>query len=108
MFGRWGYFVGEELFACFPLREREHDLWIRLPREEQARALANAHVRPHRRLARTGWIEISVETDIDLTTALTWLRRAYRAMNVKGGEALPKRPRPRSRPGAARTPLHER
>ena len=23
-------FVGDRLFACFPLREREHDLWIRL------------------------------------------------------------------------------
>src|SRR5206468_932676 len=26
MFGRWGYFVGETLFACFPVREKEHDL----------------------------------------------------------------------------------
>ena len=26
MFGRWGYFVGETLFGCFPLREKERDL----------------------------------------------------------------------------------
>ena len=30
MFGRWGYFRGERLFACFPLRDRDRDLWIRL------------------------------------------------------------------------------
>src|SRR5207247_2276467 len=48
MFGRWGYFVGETLFACFPIREKEHDLWIRLRPDEQRRALA-AGARPHRR-----------------------------------------------------------
>ena len=25
MFGRWGYFVGETLFACFPVRDKERD-----------------------------------------------------------------------------------
>ena len=30
MFGRWGYFVGPRLFACFPLRAKDTDLWIRL------------------------------------------------------------------------------
>jgi hypothetical protein len=77
MFGRWGYFVGDDLFACFPLRDKEHDLWIRLPRKDQARALRNPRVRPHRRFAHKGWIEFSVETGDDLTTALVWLRRAY-------------------------------
>jgi len=30
MFGRWGYFVGTRLFACFPLRAKDADLWVRL------------------------------------------------------------------------------
>ena len=38
MFGRFGYFVGEQLFACYPIRPRAHDLWVRLPRHDQARA----------------------------------------------------------------------
>ena len=38
MFGRWGYFAGEQLFACFPLREKDTDLWIRLSPTDQARA----------------------------------------------------------------------
>src|SRR5256884_7127353 len=37
MFGRWGYFVGETLFACFPLREKERDLWLRLSPADQTR-----------------------------------------------------------------------
>ena len=82
MFGRWGYFVGAELFACFPLREKERDLWIRLSRDDQARALTDARVRPHRRFARTGWIELSVETGDDMTAALRWLRRAYVAVGA--------------------------
>ena len=79
MFGRWGYFVGETLFACFPLREKERDLWIRLTGEDQARALADARVRPHRRFARKGWVELDVEEVEDMDRALRWLRRAHAA-----------------------------
>jgi hypothetical protein len=77
MFGRWGYFVGEQLFACFPLREKEHDLWIRLSHMDQARALRDQGMRPHRRFAARGWIEMNVETPDDVSHALRWLRRAY-------------------------------
>jgi hypothetical protein len=79
MFGRWGYFTGERLFACFPLREREHDLWIRLTREDQARALRDPDVRPHRRFASRGWIELDVTGTADLARAVRWLRRAHTA-----------------------------
>ena len=100
MFGRWGYFVGDDLFACFPLRDKEHDLWIRLPREDQARALRNPRVRPHRRLARKGWIEFSVETGDDLTTALAWLRRAYQ--NHGGPRRAPQAPQRSEAPRRSR------
>ncbi|HUF93172.1 MAG TPA: luciferase family protein [Candidatus Limnocylindria bacterium] len=78
MFGRWGYFTGDRLFACFPLRVKEHDLWIRLSPADQRQALKDESVRPHRRFARRGWIELSIETDGDVVRALRWLRRAYR------------------------------
>ena len=61
MFGRFGYFVGEQLFACYPIRTRDTDLWVRLSRSDQARALATPGVRPHRRFAGRGWIECDVE-----------------------------------------------
>ena len=54
MFGRWGYFVGERLFACFPLRDKDRDLWVRLTPDDQTRALREPGVRPHRRFARQG------------------------------------------------------
>jgi predicted DNA-binding protein (MmcQ/YjbR family) len=79
MFGRWGYFVGERLFACFPLRDKDHDLWVRLTPEDQARALHEPGVRPHRRFARQGWIEILVPGEAEVDDALRWLRRAWRA-----------------------------
>ena len=79
MFGRWGYFVGETLFACFPLREKERDLWIRLTGGDQARALSDPRVRPHRRFSKKGWVELDVEDIEDLGRALRWLRRAYAA-----------------------------
>ena len=56
MFGRWGYFVGDTLFGCFPLREKERDLWIRLSESDQARALSDPRIRPHRRFSKKGWI----------------------------------------------------
>jgi len=76
MFGRWGYFVGPRLFACFPLRVKDTDLWIRLGGEEQRRALA-AGLAAHRRLGGAGWVECRVEASRDVGRALRWLRRAY-------------------------------
>ena len=77
MFGRWGYFVGETLFACFPLREKERDLWLRLSPADQARALRDVRIRPHRRFARRGWVEFDIEGPDDLARALAWLRCAH-------------------------------
>jgi len=77
MFGRWGYFVGETLFACFPLKEKERDLWIRLSTDDKARALRGGRIRPHRRFARRGWVELDVEAPEDVSRALAWLRRAH-------------------------------
>ena len=79
MFGRWGYFAGERLFACFPLARKERDLWIRLAPEDQRRALREPGVRPHRRFARRGWVELDLADDADVPRALRWLRRAHAA-----------------------------
>ncbi len=79
MFGRWGYFVASRLFACFPLRPKESDLWIRLGPEEQRRALETAGIVPHRRLASSGWVELSVTTPREVGRAVRWLRRSYEA-----------------------------
>lgn len=86
LFGRWGYFVGRRLFACFPLRGREHDLWIRLRAADQVRALRDPHVRPHRRLAREGWVEMTVRGLDDVARAARWLRHAWRAARAPAAE----------------------
>ena len=77
MFGRWGYFVADQLFGCYPLREKDHDLWVRLSRPDQERALAGGAARAHRRFAERGWIECDVAEPGDLPRALKWLRRGY-------------------------------
>jgi hypothetical protein len=79
MFGRWGYFVGPRLFACFPLRPKDSDLWMRLGSEEQRRALGTPGIAPHRRMASSGWVEMSVATPRDVGRAIRWLRRSYDA-----------------------------
>lgn len=79
MFGRWGYFTGERLFACFPLAAKDRDLWIRLHPADQSRALREGGVRPHRRFAGRGWIEMDVGSASDVPRALRWLRRAHAA-----------------------------
>ena len=84
MFGRWGYFVGPRLFACFPLRPKDTDLWIRLLPEEQKRALAVPGFVPHRRLAATGWVELAVVSPREVGRALRWLRRSYEAARAAG------------------------
>jgi hypothetical protein len=80
MFGRWGYFAGDRLFACFPVRDKDRDLWIRLAPADQARALREPGVQPHRRFGRRGWIELTIESEADVPRALGWLRRARAAV----------------------------
>ena len=77
MFGRWGYFVGPRLFACFPLRPKDSDLWIRLAPDQQRKALDVPGVVPHRRMARSGWVELAVVSPRDVGKAIRWLRRSY-------------------------------
>ena len=77
MFGRWGYFVGDQLFGCYPIRVKDHDLWVRLSHGDQARALASTGVRPHRRFGARGWIELDLTEPAELTRALEWLHRGY-------------------------------
>jgi hypothetical protein len=89
MFGRWGYYVGERLFATFPLREKERDLWIRLDAGDQGRALAQPGVRPHRRFARRGWIEMDVAEPDDIGRALRWLRRAHAEASLRARQEQP-------------------
>jgi hypothetical protein len=86
MFGRWGYFVGTTLFACYPLRESESDLWVRLTGPDQRRALAEPGVRPHRRFAGRGWVEMDVTGPDDAGRALRWLRRSYLAARAASPE----------------------
>jgi len=86
MFGRWGYFAGDRLFACFPLARKETDLWIRLGSDDQRRALREPGVRPHRRFARRGWIELELVDEADVARALHWLRRAHAADLPVGDE----------------------
>jgi hypothetical protein len=86
-FGRWGYFVGRQLFACFPCASGLRPL-IRLPLDQQARALAEG-VRPHRRFGARSWVELDVRSPRDLTCALRWLRRAHVAVEGGSADALP-------------------
>jgi len=87
MFGRWGYFADDRLFACFPLAHKETDLWIRLTPDDQRRALREPGVRPHRRFARRGWIELQLVDEADMPRALRWLRRAHGAdLPVEDGD----------------------
>ncbi len=83
MFGRWGYFVGQTLFGCFPLKAKEHDLWVRLEPADQARALKTPGIVPHRRFGARGWIECRVESPGDVTRARRWLRRAYESVTSR-------------------------
>jgi hypothetical protein len=77
MFGRWGYFVGQRLFACFPLRTKDTDLWIRLTVEDQRRAVDSGVVTPHPRLGGQGWVICHVQELRDAGRAMAWLKKSY-------------------------------
>src|SRR5438132_12660916 len=74
MFGRWGYFAGERLFACFPLARKETERSIPLSPTGQSRALREPGARPHRRFAPRRWIVLGLVDDADVPPALRLLR----------------------------------
>jgi len=77
MFGRWGYFVGPRLFACFPLRAKDTDLWVRLGREDQRRAIDSGMFAPHPRMGGKGWVVCHVEGLRGAGRTLSWLKKSY-------------------------------
>jgi hypothetical protein len=77
MFGRWGYFVGPRLFACFPLRVKDTDLWLRLSHEDQNRAIGSGVFAPHPRLGGQGWVVRRVEALRDAGATVSWLKKSY-------------------------------
>jgi len=77
MFGRWGYFVGPRLFACFPLRVKDTDLWLRLSKEDQRRAIDSGAFAPHPRLGGQGWVVRRVEELRDAGSTVSWLKKSY-------------------------------
>lgn len=91
MFGRWGYFVGPRLFACFPLRVKDTDLWVRLAREDQRRAVDSGAFRAHPRMGGQGWVVCHVEGLRAAGRTLSWLKKSYenakRALEREEGDA---------------------
>jgi hypothetical protein len=77
MFGRWGYFVGPRLFACFPLRAKDTDLWVRLGREDQRRAIDSGLFALHPRMGGQGWVICHVEGLRGAGRRLSWLKKSY-------------------------------
>ena len=77
MFGRWGYFVGGRLFACFPLRAKDTDLWIRLSKEDQRRAVDSGAFVPHPRLGGQGWVVRRIAELRDAGNTMSWLKKGY-------------------------------
>ena len=77
MFGRWGYFVGSRLFACFPLRAKDTSLWLRLDREDQRRAVDSGVFTPHPRMGGEGWVVRRIDSLREAGRALSWLKKGY-------------------------------
>ena len=77
MFGRWGYFVGPRLFACYPIRIKDTDLWVRLAREDQRRAVDSGAFTPHPRMGSQGWVVCHVEGLRAAGRTLSWLKKSY-------------------------------
>jgi hypothetical protein len=77
MFGRWGYFVGPRLFACFPLRAKDTDLWLWLTREDQRRAIDSGAFTPHPRMGGKGWVVCHIDGLRAAGRTLSWLKKSY-------------------------------
>src|SRR5438309_1381679 len=89
---RYKALEGEDRYQYMAVCGQEEEAtYRRLMASDHRRALADARVRPHRRFAGRGWIELDVEEPEDVGRALRWLRRAHatatRNAHTETGEA---------------------
>src|SRR5262249_54070021 len=85
MFGRWGYFVGSRMFACFPLRAKDTDLWVRLAREDQRRAGDSGAFTLPPPLGGEGWGVCPIEGLRAAGPALFWPQKKDEGAKRGGG-----------------------
>ena len=91
LWGGLGYRYEDQVFFTLTLRPRTVLVEMKLPIEESDRALGLPFVHPHsfKRLARNGWIAVSVTPDVPLRRVEELIERSY-------WSRVELRPRPRA------------
>lgn len=75
MFGYECYSVKGKFFVGFN-RKNKFEVIIRLPKDEQQKAVQNKGIKPFSHGAKVGWIEIDIKHVSD-ADALKWIRKGY-------------------------------
>jgi len=77
VFGRYGYYFHNYLFATVPTRDELLEIWVRLNPEDAEKILkspqASRHIHPVE-----GWMRFRVDEDGQIQEALSWIERAYK------------------------------
>lgn len=75
MFGYECYSVSGKFFVGFSKKD-DQQVIVRLPKEEQQKAIKNKSIKPFSHGAKTGWIEINTKL-ISVVSAFNWIKKGY-------------------------------
>lgn len=81
MFGYECFSVNGKFFVGFS-RKNNHEIIVRLPKEEQQKAIRNKAIKPFSHGAKAGWIEIDSEL-ISASSAFNWIKKGYEYQKSK-------------------------
>jgi len=75
MFGYECFSANNKFFVGFS-RKNNYEVIVRLPKDEQQKAVKNKGIRPFSHGAKVGWIEINMKT-VATDGAFKWIKKAY-------------------------------
>lgn len=75
MFGYECFSANGKFFVGFN-KKNNHEVIVRLPKDEQLKAVRNKGIKPFSHGGKTGWIEINIKS-VATDDAFNWIKKAY-------------------------------
>lgn len=98
VFGRYGYYVSNYLFATVPIAEPVLEVWMRLAPAEASELEKNVRASRHEHPVQ-GWMRYRVDEEANVAEALQWLEKAYQTACRTWDEGVKKHAEPRPEGG---------
>ena len=103
VFGRYGYYFNNLLFATVPVHEERLEIWVRLTEKEADEMARSPQAAVHNHPVK-GWMRYRIDDEKQVDEALRWVEKAYQGASRTWAEGVEAKAEPRPE-GGHRLPL---